>query len=651
MTELDTTTDENEPEVDSATLIDQFEDAFDNSLAERESAEQCRDYYDGYQLTDGEMEALRKRGQPAVISNRIAPKIDALLGQEKRMRTDPKAYPRTPKHEEEANSVTDALRFVCEANNFDQIRSDAAENLMIEGIGAATVTVKPDDQGQMQVAITHVPWDRFYRDQHSRRKDFKDAAFMGVVLWMDEDDAERTFKGKEDVIQGCYAEGITVGSTYDDRPSMQWGDRKRKRIRVLQHRFMHKGEWWTAIVCKGGYLRDPQPSPYVDEHGVPVCDLIAVSAYVDRENQRYGAAKRHISPQDEINKRRSKALHILNSKKIIAEHGAVSDTEQARREAAKPDGFLIVNPGMRFEFVEERDLVAGQFQLLQESKAEIDISGVNPALSGDQQAPSGRAQEIQISAALAEYSALFDGLKHWSWEVYKQVWYRIRQYWTEERWVRVTDDDKNMRWVAINKPISAAEQMAQQYQQQGLPPPQLHPQDPAHQQQVGVQNQLAELDVDIIVEDAPESVTIQSEQFQALVDMKKADPSSIPTKAILQASNLRNKDQLIKALDEGGIPPQVKAKMDDMQKQLQDAQQQLQQAGNDQAKNQSDAQLKAAELEIKRYEAETARIVALRPEPLTAIPQGWPADAQTPGPLAHGSATAPPHLPQLGMTG
>jgi hypothetical protein len=424
-----------------------------------------------------------------------------------------------------------------------------------------------------------------------------------------------------------------VGDTYDDRPSIQWGDRKRKRIRVLQHRFKKDGQWWTCIVCKGGFLRDPQVSPYVDEHGVPVCDLIPVSAYVDRENRRYGVVKRHISPQDEINKRRSKALHLLNSKQIIAEKGAVDDLEQTRREAARPDGVMQPNPQMRFEVVSQPDLVAGQFQLLQESKAEIDISGVNPALSGDQNAPSGRAQEIQIQAALAEYSGVFDSLKHWSWEVYRHIWYRIRQFWTEERWVRVTDDDRNMRWVGINKPVTRGEVM----QAQGMP---VDPNDASMQEQVGVQNQIAELDVDIILEDAPDSVTIQSEQFQALVDLKKADPAAIPSKAIIEASSLRNKDQLLKMLDEGGIPPQVQKQMQDLQQQLQDAQQKLQEAQQDRQVKMTDAQLKFAELEIKRYEAETARILALKPEPLAAVPNGWPADAQTPGPTAHGAMAA-----------
>ena len=53
----------------------------------------------------------------------------------------PKAYPRTPKHEQEADSVTDAVRFACDQSRFDVVRMDAAEHLFIEGVAAATVTV------------------------------------------------------------------------------------------------------------------------------------------------------------------------------------------------------------------------------------------------------------------------------------------------------------------------------------------------------------------------------------------------------------------------------------------------------------------------------------------------------------------------------
>jgi len=647
-------------EVDVADLVTDFEDAFTSTQRERELCERDRDYYDGDQLSQDELEALKKRKQPPVISNRIGPKIDTLLGHELKMRTEPKAYPRTPQHEDDANSVTDSISYVCESNKFDTIRSAAAENLMIEGIGAASVTAKKV-RDQMEVKITHVPWDRYYRDPHSRKPDFSDAKFHGEVLWMDEGDALRDFPEAADVIESCYAEGNLAGDTYDDRPRLDWSDKKRHRIRVLHHRFRHQGQWWVCIFCRGGFLWGPVVSPYLDENDEPTCDLIACSAYVTRENERYGVVRRHISPQDEINKRRSKALHLLNSKKIVAEKGAATGgVEHARREAARPDGYIEVNGDMRFEFIDEQALVAGQFQLLQEAKAEIDISGVNPALAGDQAAPSGRAQEVQISAGLAEQGKVFESLRQWSWEVYRQVWYRIRQYWTEERWIRVTDDEKNLRWVPLNKPITRRDQIIEQMrkaQESGEPfDPGVDPNDPRLDEVVGTKNPLGELDVDVILEDAPESVNLQSEQFQALVELKKADPAAIPTKAIIQASTLRNKDEILEYLDKGGIPPQIQKQMQDMRQQLKDAQDELQKTqmelqqakadnAGDVAGAMTDAQLRLKELQIKEYEAETQRIVALRPQPLESVPPGWPVDGQTPGPLAFATAPEQPVQP------
>ena len=46
--------------------------------------------------------------------NRIRRKIEWLKGLEVKQRTDPKAFPRTPKHVDGAESATDAIRYVCD---------------------------------------------------------------------------------------------------------------------------------------------------------------------------------------------------------------------------------------------------------------------------------------------------------------------------------------------------------------------------------------------------------------------------------------------------------------------------------------------------------------------------------------------------------
>ena len=74
--------------------------------------------------------------------------------------------------------------------------------------------------------------------------------------------------------------------------------------------------WYFAEYTKAGMLKGGE-SPYQDEDGKPCFPLIMETAYIDRENNRYGEVRQFIDPQDEINKRRSKALHIMNTRQII----------------------------------------------------------------------------------------------------------------------------------------------------------------------------------------------------------------------------------------------------------------------------------------------------------------------------------------------
>lgn len=594
--------------------LQQFRSWDDNGTEERTEAQQARDYYDGYQLTAEEIETLRQRGQPIVVSNRIAPKVNALIGFEKSGRTDPKAYPRTPRQEQDAETATDALRFVAEQNDFDTIRSEVAESIFIEGCAAAVVDAVQRPDGTIDVGMRAVPWDRFYRDPYSRKRDFTDATFMGVVLWMDEDDVLREFPGSEDAIELSYGGNDTSSTgTYDDRPKWLWGERGRKRVRILQHRWLEGGVWHTATLCYGGFLTDPQPSPYLDEWGRPECDIVATSAYCDRQNRRYGVVKNMISPQDEINKRRSKALHRLTMRQVVAEEGAVKSTSQARKELARPDGYIQVRPNTRFDIQDGSDMsrFQGELALLQESKAEIDSSGVNPALQGDVQAPSGRAVQALQQAGLQEMAVPFEAIRMWSWRCYRSAWNRVRQFWTEEKWIRVTDDEQSLRWVGINHPVTAQEEV-ERYVEAGQNPP--TPVMMAYRQNPGTiiryENSVADLDVDILIEDGPDTVTIQGEQFQALVELKKADPTSIPTKLIIQASSLRNKDQILEAMEQQ-VPPQIQKQLQELQQQNQQLQQQLAQAQGQAQSEQAKVALDAGKLETEQFKAQTDRFEAV----------------------------------------
>jgi len=139
----------------------QFEDWFieyeDATYRARQEAEKARDYYDGNQLSQEELEALRDRGQPPIKFNRIRKKIEWLKGLEVKQRTDPKAFPRTPAHVEGAEAATDAIRYVCDNQDWDEQRSNAHESLLIEGYCAVEVVHEPLPDGEVEIKINQAP--------------------------------------------------------------------------------------------------------------------------------------------------------------------------------------------------------------------------------------------------------------------------------------------------------------------------------------------------------------------------------------------------------------------------------------------------------------------------------------------------------------
>lgn len=584
--------------VDHATLVTWVNEADDATGEARGISEKCRDYYDSKQLTDAEVRALKKRKQPVVVINRCKPKMDALMGMEKSAKTTVKAFPRTPKHAAEANSASEAIRFVLQDNAFDQIRSQVWEFILIEGLGGCEVLVKEAKDG-LRVTLKPLFWDRIIYDPHSRSKHFTDnPRYLGQVVWMDWDDAVGSYPDAKDVLD----QTITGSTTYEDKP--KWVDTIRHRVKLVELYYRCEGEWYHCILTYGGFVESPKVSPFKNEEGETEHAYELASAFVDREGQRYGAMKQLLDVQDEINKRRSKFLHLASVRQVRWERGAVDDINKARDELAKPDGVIETTPGMEFEVLKTGDMAASQFNLLTEAKMEIDAVGVNAALTGkDQKAVSGVALRERQMAGQTELGPMFDVLRHWQLRVYRKIWNRIRQYWTQEKWIRVTDDETNIKWVGINAPITAGERVLDQAKAQLGEGPEYDAlqqkvsQDPSMQEVVGRRNNVAELDVDIIIDEVPDTLTQQTEDFQALSEMVKSG-FPLPPAAVIEASPLANKEKILKAMgQQAQIPPQVKAQMEQLSAQLQELSQENQQLKSGQAE-------KMAKLSTDREEAQ-----------------------------------------------
>lgn len=600
-----------ENRLELSTFIQQFEEAEEITRDSRKLSERDRDYFDEKQLTEAEKEALAKRGQPAVVYNRVKRKVNSMMGLEKQTRKDPKAFPRNPDDDAAAHAATDVLRFVCEDSRWDDKRSQASRELAVEGTCAIMVGVKQTKSG-IDPDIRRISWDRFYHDPHSSEFDFADAAFMGVVIWMDLDKAISRFPDAAEILESTWARAKD-SETYDDKPKdKMWADHKRKRVRICEHYYDSPDGWMFCMFTEGGFVIEPQQSPYLGEDKIPECPIKAVSLYVDRENNRYGEVRTMIGAQDEINKRRSKALHLISQRQIRVSPSVAADPRQIRKELSRPDGVFIGEAG-DVEILQTNDMAMGNMNLLQDAKNEIDLQGPNAALGGKNEADmSGRAIIAQQQGGMTELATYLDCIRVLSLAVYRSAWFRIQQFWDGERWVRVTDNEQNMRFVGVNQPITALQAMAQQMgitkdnmqqamqeQPEAVQQLQMFASDPRSQQVVAVENNVTELDVDINIDEGFDTPTIAAEEFQNMLRLAGTGMVQIPADVLIEASSLRNKERLLDMLKEGPSPEQQQMQELAMAGQMA----QVEKTQSEAVKNQVTAQVAMAKGEAEAYQA------------------------------------------------
>lgn len=509
------------------TLYRESRDATDQA---RKEADVAQDYYDGKQWTSEQIKVLRKRKQPEIWVNRIAPAVNGVLGVLEQGETDPRAFPRNQEDQAAAEVATDSLRYSADKSRWQRTRMSAVKTYLITGIAAVLVEV----DGDMDPIARIIRHGEFLYDPHSRDPDFEDARYMGVAKWMYVDAVKQLYPEADIDPTAIAPAGMQWGDD-DDKPVNLWTDAKRNRVLVCEMYIQAQG--WKRVVFWGGGILDEGPSPYNDERGEPSNPIVAQSCFVDRDNARYGIVKTMVPIQDEINMRRSRLLHMVNSRQTrISEMSVDVGADVIRTEAARPDGVLPFG----VEPANTQDMQLGQVQLLQESKAEIERMGPNPAVLGQgANGESGRAQLVKQQAGLTELTPVLGGVEDLELRVYRQFWCRIKQFWTEPKTIRVTDDIGAAKFLMVNEPIV-----------QEVPGivmgPNGQPQAGMQQVIVGMNNRPAEMDMDIIIDAVADTANIQQEQFAELLRLAQTyGPQEVPFDDLLEASNLPKKRELI----------------------------------------------------------------------------------------------------------
>lgn len=511
--------------VDHEKLKKDYLSYLDNKTEEIKEQKDARRYYHSSQWTEKAIREFKRRKQPVVTYNREAKKINAIIGLLERQRQDPRAYPRTPKQEDGAEIATATIRYVVDEQRWKEKSPIAALNGAVDGIGGIEIIIEKGDQGDPEVGFETVEPSSFFYDPRSLKADFSDARWMGVAKWADIGAATEMFPDKAEEIKAAAESGQELTSNPDSDGKWVMGQEGGRKVRIVDHWYIEDGEWSWCIYL-GGVKLDDGPSYLKDEKGKTFCKYIMFSANVDHDGDRYGFHRGMKSAQDEINQRRSKGLHTLNSRRMTLEKGSVDDPEKTRQEAVRPDGVIVYNPGTtppEFDDAQRQAEVSGQLEFLQDAKDEIDNYGFNPSLMGTGVGQmSGKAIELQQAAGIAELGPYLLSWRGWKLRVYRAIWDTIQGHWTAERWIRVTDDENMAQFFAINQ---------QQKDQFGNPIV-----DPATGQPALV-NHLGSLDVDVIIDEGPDAITMEADTFETMKTMAQSG-IAIPPELLIEMSPL-----------------------------------------------------------------------------------------------------------------
>ena len=462
---------------------------------EIEEQKDARRYYHGAQLTQKQYKVLEKRRQPPQIRNHINEAIDGTIGVLEQLRQDPKAYPRTPKQEEGADLATAVLRYVLDEQRWKDISPDCARDGAIDGIGGIALELEQGDQGDPEVGFDLVEPDSFFYDPRSCRADFSDAGYMGEGKWFDTETAADLFPDHAEELKGAASDSTDLTSLPDRERKWFSFEGGKRLIRIVEIWYKHHGEWCWGIFTGSISLMEGK-SYFFDEKKKTICRYIMFSANVDHDADRYGLVRNIKSTQDSYNFKHSKMNHMLASKRLFITKGAVDNIERTRTEAARADGVVVVNGKTVNDGIKTDDQsfdFAGLAKLMDEDKSELQNYGPNLQMLNETPDLSGRALQLLKQAGMAKIGPFIISHRGWKLRCYRAIFNAVAKYWTAERWIRVTDNEDVAHFIQINGV--------------GIDPRTGFP---------AMINALGSLDVDVILDEGPDTVNSQADLYETL---------------------------------------------------------------------------------------------------------------------------------------
>lgn len=565
------------------------------------------DYHDGDQWSEDDKTALANRGQAPTVFNLIFNTVRWVTGTEKRTRVDYRVLARHDEAGKDAETKTKLMKYLADVNRAGFVRSKAFEQTVKAGLGWLECGIR-NDQDDEPLFVRWESWRNVWYDPHSVEADLSDARFLFREKWVDLDIAQAMFPNQANALEAesknitdpgqvrtdqelnryLYGDEELITSYSDVGDLADMGSRPRVKLTECWYRVplkcqvlrgadkeMQRHSFNGAIYSQDDpvhrWAMDNQLASTFDAVRMQMRVMIYCGATVlqdccspywhnrfpltpiwgyrrGRDNAPYGMIRQLRDPQDDLNKRRSKALLLLSTNQLIADDDAFDNWDEAIDEVARPDGVIKKHRGSDVQIRSNAALAPMHVNLMDQDARYIqEVGGVTDENMGRQtNATSGKAIEARQNQGYTSSSDLFDNLRlaiqlHGELELAL-----IEQFYDQQKVFRLTGERGNADFHSINS---------------------------------GPEDQITANQADFIVDEQDFRGTIRQAMFDQMMEMIVKLPAEIGLKLMAVAfemSDVPMKEEFVKVLREATGMADPDAEVTPEQQQAQAAQQQQQ---------------------------------------------------------------------------
>lgn len=471
------------------------------------------DFYDHLQWSEEDARVMQERGQAPLVFNEIKAGVDWIVGTEKRARMDAKVLPRGEEDRDGAEVKTKLMKYLSDVNKTPYEESFAFKQAVKAGVGWIEDGISTDPDAELLYTRSE-NWRNVLYDSHSVKPDLSDSRYQFRWRWLDLDIAEEYFPDRKEELRRAAVGSEIFGPEQDDdlwylgtqlqhldtmgQPIGQrsyisdalFTQNKRQRVKLIEGWYFKPS---TVKTLRGEEFDGEDYDEKNEKHATAIHDgraevasrfmlqmhvaimteadliLMARSPYKhnrfpltpvwgyrrSRDNAPYGVIRGWRDPQEDLNKRHSKALFILSTTRTTADADAVEDFEELREEVARPDSMIIKKKGSEVTVERDVQLAEEHLVLMERDRNFIRNSGqsgvTDQSLGVDKRGLSGKAVEKLQDQGSLGMAELFDNYRYAKQIAGEKRLSLIEQYYTDTKTIRIVGDRGKMEFIPVNK--------------------------------------------------------------------------------------------------------------------------------------------------------------------------------------------------------